>query len=150
MSLPSDADRRTLTDSLVDLYINLDRTYAAASRDVRLTPQQAQLLCVAEHEHPTLGRLAEALGCDKTNITGLVDRAVKRGLVERCDDAQDRRVTRVEMTVEGRRLIARFHQSLQRRLSGIRLGQGLIAADIDAISDQLGTAGDPPSGSPPR
>ena len=130
----------SLANALVGLYVSLDRVYAQASRDVDLTPQQAQLLCVVEYEHPALGQLADALGCDKTNVTGLVDRAAKRGLVERAEDKADRRVKRVDLTNEGRSLVARFHERLNVRLSGIELTEGLSTAGISAIADQL--AGD--------
>jgi MarR family transcriptional regulator, 2-MHQ and catechol-resistance regulon repressor len=40
------------------------------------------------------------------SITSAVDRLVRRGLVARRDDAEDRRVRRVHLTAEGRRLIA--------------------------------------------
>lgn len=130
----------TLANALVGLYVGLDRVYAAASRDVEITPQQAQLLCVVEYERPALGQLADALGCDKTNVTGLVDRATKRGLVVRSEDDNDRRVKRVDLTDEGRSLVARFHEALKARLSDIEPTEGLSAAGISAIAEQL--AGD--------
>lgn len=144
MDSARDRDERTLTDALVALYISLDRTYAGASRDVELTPQQAQLLCIAEHERPALGQLAEAMGCDKTNVTGLVDRAAKRGLIERTADTHDRRVTRVLLTEEGRRLVARFHERLEVRLADIEPGKGVTPERIDAIADQLAISLDSP------
>jgi DNA-binding MarR family transcriptional regulator len=49
-----------------------------------------------------LGRL---LLMHRSNVTGLVDRLEKRGLVERLDVAGDRRVFRVVLTVKGRRLL---------------------------------------------
>lgn len=128
---------RTLEDALLALYFSLDRVYARASRDVDLTPQQAGLLCMAEWQRPALGQLAHALGCDKTNVTGLVDRAAKKGLVRRAVDPKDRRVTRVDVTEEGRDLVARFHEALGTRLSNLTAGPGVSPAGIDAIVDQL-------------
>jgi len=53
-----------------------------------------------------LGRL---LLMHRSNVTGLVDRLEKRGLVERRDVAGDRRVFRVVLTAKGRRLIEEIH-----------------------------------------
>ena len=39
-----------------------------------------------------MGRLAETLACDASNVTGLVDRLESRGLVRRQPSAADRRV----------------------------------------------------------
>jgi len=47
--------------------------------------------------------LSERLMVTGGNVTGLTDRLVVEGLVERCDDAQDRRATTVRLTREGQR-----------------------------------------------
>jgi len=47
--------------------------------------------------------LSERLMVTGGNITGLTDRLVSEGLVERHDDAQDRRSITVRLTAEGRR-----------------------------------------------
>jgi DNA-binding MarR family transcriptional regulator len=51
-----------------------------------------------------MGRLAEALACDASNVTGLVDRLESRGLVRRHPSAEDRRVKVLELTPSGVRL----------------------------------------------
>jgi len=149
MDYSGETARHTLIGALLDLYLSLDRIYAAASRDVDLTPQQAELLCRVEHDRPALGELAGALGCDKTNVTGLVDRATKRGLVERAADERDRRVTRIEITNDGRRLLADFHERLGDRLAGLELDDGIKPEAINAIVHQLARAGDNPNPEPP-
>jgi len=50
--------------------------------------------------------LAEAMDVSQASATGIVDRMEQRGLVERGRDAEDRRVVRVAITDEGRRLVA--------------------------------------------
>lgn len=72
------------------------------AREFGLTVQQVEMLCVLSDRQPTFGELAELLGCDKTNITGLADRLMRRGLVTRHVDETDRRVTRLHLTAEGR------------------------------------------------
>ncbi len=60
--------------------------------------------------------LAELLNCDKTNVTGLVDRVAKRDLVKRSIHLADRRVTQVALTAQGEELVERFQRELQRCL----------------------------------
>ncbi len=139
MDDPGETARQTLISALLELYLSLDRIYAAASRDVDLTPQQAELLCRVEHDRPALGELAGALGCDKTNVTGLVDRAAGRGLVERVADDHDRRVTRIEVTDEGRHLLGEFHDRLAVRLAALDLDEAITPEAINTIVRQLTT-----------
>ena len=51
-----------------------------------------------------MGKLAEAMACDASNVTGLVDRLESRGLVRRRADVSDRRVKVLELTPFGVRL----------------------------------------------
>jgi DNA-binding MarR family transcriptional regulator len=48
--------------------------------------------------------LSDELVVDRSNVTGLLDRMEKAGWVRRADDAADRRIYRVRLTPEGRRL----------------------------------------------
>lgn len=52
----------------------------------------------------TQQQLAERLVVTKGNVTGLVNRLAKRGLVERRDDPSDRRANRVVLTRAGKTL----------------------------------------------
>ncbi|MES9607591.1 MarR family transcriptional regulator [Actinomadura sp. NPDC000929] len=91
---------------------------AAASRELGLTPQQAQLLTLVAPKELTHGELANQMHCDKANITGLVDRLVRRELVERRPDPDDRRVSQVVLTERGRELVARFRQAVGTAITG--------------------------------
>lgn len=78
------------------------------SAEFDLSGQQAK----AFHElrRPlSMGELAERLFCDASNVTGIVDRLESRGLVERQADPDDRRVRRLVLTGEGRRLWQEHH-----------------------------------------
>ena len=56
----------------------------AAGDGLDLSPAQWHVLHLIEPEQPVpMGRLADTLGCDASNVTGLVDRLEARGLVER-------------------------------------------------------------------
>jgi DNA-binding MarR family transcriptional regulator len=70
-----------------------------------LSAAQCHVLHLIEPGQPIpMGKLAEALACDASNVTGLVDRLESRGLVRRHADATDRRVKVLELTPFGARL----------------------------------------------
>ena len=63
-----------------------------------------------------MGDLARMLNCDNSNITGLVDRVARQGLVIRGSHQGDRRITRVALTPRGAELVQRFRAELRDRL----------------------------------
>ena len=70
-----------------------------------LSPVQCHVLHLLEPDQPaSMNRLADALSCDASNVTGLVDRLEARGLVQRRPSADDRRVKVLELTAAGSRL----------------------------------------------
>jgi MarR family transcriptional regulator, organic hydroperoxide resistance regulator len=80
-----------------------------------LSPAQCHVLHLIEPGRPLpMGRLAETLSCDASNVTGLIDRLEARGLVERRPSAGDRRVKVLRLTPAGSRLRAQ----LLRRMAG--------------------------------
>ncbi|MCA2206828.1 MarR family winged helix-turn-helix transcriptional regulator [Nocardia rosealba] len=76
-----------------------DFTAAAASE--QLTAIQAKTLTVLRRGPIAMRRLAETMYCDASNITGIINRLEKRGLVRRETNAADRRVTHLVITPEG-------------------------------------------------
>jgi len=76
---------------------------------IDLSPAQWHVLHLIEPDQPLpMGRLAETLSCDASNVTGLVDRLEARGLVQRCPSAGDRRVKVLQLTPAGSRLRAQL------------------------------------------
>jgi len=63
--------------------------------------------------------LAEALDVSQASATGIVDRMEQRRLVERRRDDEDRRVIRVALTEDGRRLIAGIAADRRERLGAL-------------------------------
>jgi DNA-binding MarR family transcriptional regulator len=63
------------------------------------------LASLARQDGQTLAGLSRALLVTAGNVTGLVDRAERDGVVERRAEPSDRRVARVWLTREGRALI---------------------------------------------
>lgn len=63
------------------------------------------LASLHRHDGQTLAGLSRALLVTAGNVTGLVDRAERDGVVERRPDPDDRRASRVWLTERGRTLI---------------------------------------------
>ncbi len=71
-----------------------------------LSLTQTRLLGYLRDREPTMTEIGQAMDLDRSSVSGLVGRAVARGLVERMPASDDRRVVRVRLTTEGRRLTA--------------------------------------------
>lgn len=110
-----------LPRAMVRLKFALDAVYEEASRELELTAQQAELLCRARHPAP-VGALAGAMGCDRSNVSRMVDRAAARGLLERRRDAHDGRVAVVALTTAGDAAMRAFVDVLERRLASLAGG----------------------------
>jgi DNA-binding MarR family transcriptional regulator len=107
-----------------------------------LSAVQCHVLHLLEPEEPLpMGRLAATLGCDASNVTGLVDRLETRGLVERRPSAGDRRVKVVRLTPAGSRLRA---QLLRRMTGGSCALSRLSPSDQRALVRILETLVDAP------
>ena len=120
---------------------HLKRRLAALSHELQLAPMQLNALRLLEPgaEMP-MSALAESLHCDASNVTGIVDRLESRGLIERRDAPNDRRVRLLAITAEGERL----RESLIERLSDPPPPLArLSAADRRALRDVLRKALDP-------
>jgi DNA-binding MarR family transcriptional regulator len=77
--------------------------------ELDLSPAQCHLLHVLEPERPVpMGKLAQSLACDASNVTGLVDRLESRGLLRRAPSPDDRRVKVLELTSAGVKLRAQL------------------------------------------
>jgi len=71
------------------------------------------VLHLIEPDRPVpMGRLADTLACDASNVTGLVDRLEARGLVQRLPSPADRRVKVIQLTPTGSRLRTRLLQRM--------------------------------------
>jgi MarR family transcriptional regulator, organic hydroperoxide resistance regulator len=90
---------------IVKLFFNQRADLPAVASEFQLSPAQCHVLHLIEPDRPVpMGRIAQALACDASNVTGLIDRLESRGLVRRQPSAEDRRVKVLELTPEGARL----------------------------------------------
>ncbi len=83
-----------------------------AARDAGIEPQQHQLLLaltgLPDGVAPTIGELAERLQIKHHSTVELVSRLARRDLVRRVRNPADRRQVFVELTDEGREIMARL------------------------------------------
>jgi DNA-binding MarR family transcriptional regulator len=94
-------------DSLVQLSFLIQEILAQAASRHALSITQLRLLGVLRDRQPSMKELARHLNLDKSSVTGLIDRAEQRGLVQRATTSQDGRVVRVASTALGQQLAAR-------------------------------------------
>ena len=99
---------------LMDLVMAERARIPQIAAEFQLSPPQVHALRMLEPEQPLpMGRLACALGCDASNVTGIVDRLEQRGLIERRPSDRDRRVKVLVVTAQG----AKVRKALMIRLS---------------------------------
>src|SRR5438552_17081351 len=90
---------------LVKFFFTQRAGLPALASEFELSPAQCHVLHLIEPDcQIPMGRLAETLACDASNVTGLVDRLESRGLVRRRPSAEDRRVKVLDLTPAGSRL----------------------------------------------
>jgi DNA-binding MarR family transcriptional regulator len=91
-------------DSLVQVSFTVIAllSQAAAAHELSLT--QLRVLAILRDREPKMAELATYLGLDRSSVSGLVDRAVRRGLVRRDAGSADGRVVRVSLTPDGQQL----------------------------------------------
>ena len=105
-----------ITDALAETAFTVTALLAesAAAHDLSLT--QLRMLAILRDREPRIADLAAFLGLERSSVSGLVDRAVRRGLVHRTASADDARATRLSLTDEGRRLAAVVTAQVDARL----------------------------------
>ena len=74
------------------------------------TTQVKSLFCIVENERISSRKLADMLDVTPANVTGIVDKLIEQGLVQRVENSQDRRVVFLESTGTGKKLIENLEQ----------------------------------------
>jgi DNA-binding MarR family transcriptional regulator len=94
---------RKAWELLGDLYLLQKPRVMALCREFDLFPPQLLVLKTLDRPRP-MREVAATMGCDSSNLTGITDRLEERGLVMRTADPDDRRVKRLVLTEDGKRL----------------------------------------------
>ena len=109
---PQDALSAEVVDLLKRITNRYIREYEAAAAQHGLTPQQAKALLALDEALP-MRRVAERVGAEPSNITGIVDRLQTRGLVERQADPTDRRIKLIATTDAGKSVATELRGNLR-------------------------------------
>ena len=117
MALPTTEQSATLAEAwqlLQRILVSQRGRFADIAGEFDLAPSQMFALNALEPGRPRpMSELAQALRCDNSNVTGIIDRLEARGLVERRPGERDRRVKMLEVTPAG----AELRDQVRRRLS---------------------------------
>lgn len=134
--LPSvDVDATRVWFRFLRLHRRLSNGVATRLRDIGLSVPQFDLLStLSEREGISQSELAERLYVTKGNVSGLVDRLVLAGLVERRAIAGDRRSYAMHLTAEGRKLA---EAGIATQVSYIRATLGKLSAHDIAELDRI-------------
>ncbi|MDG4752628.1 MarR family transcriptional regulator [Micromonospora sp. WMMD718] len=111
--MPSDA----VVDALVRASFQVMGvlTRIGAEHDLSLT--QLRVLGILRDRRASMTELATFLGLDRSTMSGLIDRAERRGLLARGKNHVDGRVVDVFMTPVGRELAERIEAEIRRALT---------------------------------
>src|SRR5688500_8526163 len=114
-------DDRDLVAGVAQLANLLNRRLAPVLERAGITPQQWGVLTViaATPEAMTLAAVARRLGVSKQNMTGMTDRLMQLGLIERLEDPTDLRSSRVELTRRGHHVMEKFAEDYNQWLAGL-------------------------------
>jgi MarR family transcriptional regulator, lower aerobic nicotinate degradation pathway regulator len=147
-----------LTDALVELSFLIQATLTRLASEYQVSLTQVRLLGILRDREPGIVELADALNLDKSSVSGLVDRAQRRGLLERASsNSTDGRAIRVLLTEPGRRMASQFAERVSDELAALvtdfstaqRQRLATQAARIVASSG-MSRSLEPPRTPPPR
>jgi DNA-binding MarR family transcriptional regulator len=141
-------DERLATAAVVDALAQMSFAMldilnrSCAEHDLSVT--QLRLLGILRDRTPSMAELAGFLHLDRSSVSGLIDRAERRGLVTRRTSADDARVSIVELTPNGvalgRQLAATVDARVEQLIAGVsaterarlvRLARTMLNADVD-------------------
>src|SRR5260370_18980564 len=106
-----------VADALIRLSALTQSVFARTAERHGLPTAQARLLCMLAAGPRRMSELAGLLGIERAALTGLADRAERRGLVARTAVPGDRRALSVALTPAGRDVASAFHRELSASLS---------------------------------
>jgi DNA-binding MarR family transcriptional regulator len=122
----SSAGTTPVTDALVEVSFAVLDVLTRSAAELDLSVTQLRLIGILRDRSPSMAALADYLGLDRSSVSGLIDRAEKRGLVARRPSADDARVTLIDLTAAGRQL-------------GERLGV-LVSSRMETLLERVPTA----------
>lgn len=106
---------RDLVAGVIQLANLLTRSLAPVFEKARVTPQQWAILSAIDRAQGpvSLAALARTMLVSKQNMTGMIVRVEEAGLVERSDDPEDLRSSRLVLTRRGRATIEKLRPAYE-------------------------------------
>jgi DNA-binding MarR family transcriptional regulator len=107
--------REKLTRRIIELRRQVNRVLRERTLDswVKLSltiPQLKSLFYISRHGKVNLSGLASGIRVTPANVTGIVDRLARQGLLTRIPDPNDRRITWLRVTAKGEALLANLRE----------------------------------------
>jgi DNA-binding MarR family transcriptional regulator len=109
---------------LLLLVKRLQSNIALVAEGFGLTIMQLYTMhAIGEEHQTTMGKTAEAIRCDASNVTGIIDKLVAMGLVSREENPNDRRIKTLQLTTKGRDQLHKVLNAMAERLGYSRVTQ---------------------------
>jgi MarR family transcriptional regulator, lower aerobic nicotinate degradation pathway regulator len=112
-------DDYAITDALVQLSYAVQQILAEVGAPEGLSVTQIRLLGVLRDRQLKVLEIAAHLGLEKSSASGLIDRAERRGLLERRTSDEDGRAVLVTLSPAGQKLAARGRREVRNRLDAL-------------------------------
>ncbi len=129
-------------DALVQVSFTVLDLLSRSAAELDLSVTQLRLIGILRDRSPSMAALADHLGLDRSSVSGLIDRAERRGLVARRTSADDARVTLIDLTPAGREVGQQLGASVSARIE--KLLQAVAPAErtgfVQMAESILGTA----------
>lgn len=97
-----------MLDALVQLSFAVQDVLARVAARHGFSVTQVRLFGSLRGREPTMSDIKDHLALEKSSVSGLIDRAERRGLVARTTGHPDGRTVHVRLTEQGAELAARF------------------------------------------
>jgi DNA-binding MarR family transcriptional regulator len=120
----TDASTHRALTALVQLLASVEAIEVRRWGDLGLTISQLRVLHRLRERPASCGQVAEHLGITPSTATALIERLVRRDLIERTPHEGDRRVTDLRLSERGRELLEEAGRSKR----------GVISASIEAMA----------------
>jgi DNA-binding MarR family transcriptional regulator len=120
--------------ALYQLVETLRAEHEEAAASAGLTAPQAMILMMIDAPM-SMRQLADRMGCDASNVTGIIDRLEAKALVVRSVDRVDRRIKRIVRTSAGETAVGKFQRELVRASSLAQLSPKGRRALLEALSE---------------
>jgi DNA-binding MarR family transcriptional regulator len=145
-----DSFRESLVERLIEhmerMQVRMRSRPPAAWSDMELTMPQAKTLFLLGRGPRRMGDISAYLGRGMPSATSMIDRLLAKGLVERVEDASDRRVVECRLTAAGTEAVARFWRLGRMRLQSLADVLTLeelevVVPAMEILSDAVGREG---------